>query len=71
MKALLSEYNIPTVPILEGDYKLPASCDELLTYADGISRLDGEIREGVVLRTYDGVNSFKAVSNEFLIKFKE
>lgn len=71
MKALLSEYNIPTVPILEGNYKLPATCDELLKYADGISQLDGEIREGVVLRTYDGVNSFKAVSNEFLIKFKE
>lgn len=71
MKALLSEYNIPTVPILEGNYRLPATCDELLKYADGVSQLDSEIREGVVLRTYDGVNSFKAVSNEFLIKFKE
>ena len=71
MKAILSEYNIPCVPILETSYKLPQTCDELLKYADGISQLDGEIREGIVLRTYDGVNSFKAVSNEFLIKFKE
>ena len=43
--------------------------DEMVTYADGESVVDkGTIREGVVLRTSDGVRSFKAVSNAYLIE---
>ena len=69
MKEMLEEYKIPTVPILDTMFLIPETCDELLTYADGKSKLDEEMREGRVLRTYDGVNSFKAVSNDFLIKY--
>ena len=71
MTDILKEYKIPSVPVLETNFKIPATCDELLTYADGKSQIDGETREGVVLRTWDGINSFKAVSNEFLLKYKE
>ena len=39
----------------------------MVAYADGDSVIDGDYREGVVLRTYDGVNSFKAVSNTYLL----
>lgn len=71
MKTLLDKYQIPSVPILDKHYKLPQTIEEMINYADGPSTIDGELREGVVLRTYDGINSFKAVSNQFLIKFKE
>ena len=65
----LSEYNIPCVPILDEHFKLPSTIDEMISYADGQSVVDSNsIREGVVLRTYDGVNSFKAVSNKYLIE---
>ena len=63
---LTNTYNIPCVPILDEHFKLPNSIDEMVTYADGDSIIDGDYREGVVLRTADGVNSFKAVSNYYL-----
>ena len=66
MTEVLSQYNIPCVPILDEHFKLPNTIDEMVTYADGDSVVDGDYREGVVLRTYDGVNSFKAVSNYYL-----
>ena len=62
----LDRYEIPCVPILDEHFKLPATIDEMVAYADGNSTVDGDYREGVVLRTYDGVNSFKAVSNYYL-----
>lgn len=43
----------------------------MIKYADGKSKIDGEMREGVVLRTLDGVKSFKSVSNDFLIKYHQ
>ena len=62
-------YNLPHVPVL-GDIKLPATCDEVLALAEAEkSRIDGGMREGIVFRSEDGVHSFKAVSNEFLLKY--
>ena len=66
MTEILDLYNIPCVPILDEHFKLPNSIDEMVAYADGNSVIDGDYREGVVLRTADGVNSFKAVSNYYL-----
>ena len=69
MTKILKDYNIPTVPIV-GEVILPDTCDELLEYAGAVaSEIDGGMREGVVFRTFDGVSSFKAVSNEFLLKY--
>lgn len=68
MVHFLTEYNLPCVPVLD-TITLPATCEEMLAYADGVSDLDGGMREGVVLRTEDGNNSFKAVSNEYLLKY--
>ena len=45
------------------------SVDELLDIATGESVLDGGMREGLVFRSQDGIKSFKAVSNEFLLRF--
>lgn len=60
---------LKSVPIL-GDIKLPATCEEVLALAESEkSKIDGGMREGIVFRSEDGVNSFKAVSNEFLLKY--
>ena len=69
MKAFLDMYNIPSVPIVDRHFKIPETCDELLQIASGKSACDGGMREGLVFRSYDGKRSFKAVSNEFLLKY--
>lgn len=66
----LYKYNIPTVPII-GAFIIPATCDELLEMATGKSAIDGGMREGLVFRSKDGARSFKAVSNEFLLKYHQ
>ena len=68
MTDTLTPYGVPCVPILDENFRIPATMEEMIAYADGNSVLDGDYREGVVLRTEDGVNSFKAVSNTYLIK---
>lgn len=68
-KNTMSRYGIHWVPILDEAFILPDTLDEMLTYATGESILDGGMREGVVLRSQDGKMSFKAVSNEYLLKY--
>lgn len=70
MKDLLEKkYGIPCVPVINEAYILPDTIDELLEYATGNSVIDGGMREGIVFRSLDGKKSFKAVSNEYLMKF--
>ena len=69
MKELLDEFKIPTVAIVDEHFKIPATCDELLAMAGGVSAIDGGMREGLVFRSYDGARSFKAVDNNFLLKY--
>ena len=70
MRVILEEdYAIPCVPIVDVLEKLPSTVEEVLDYATGISVLDGKPREGIVFRTVDGKKSFKAVSNEYLLKY--
>lgn len=71
MKAYLEKYDIPCVPIVDTSFIIPATCDELLQIATGKSAIDGGMREGLVFRTEDGIRSFKAVSNEFLLKYHQ
>jgi RNA ligase (TIGR02306 family) len=70
-KAILAEYGIPWVPIVHEHFVLPDTVDELLDEATGISVVDGGMREGLVFRSQDGTKSFKAVSNEFLLRFHQ
>ena len=61
---------IPCVPIVDSNYMLPDTIDEILEYAGSeSSQIDGGMREGVVFRAKDGSDSFKAVSNEYLLKY--
>ena len=70
MTDFLKPYNLPCVPILSEDYVLPDTIDELRRYVNSKpSKIDGKIKEGIVFRSYDGVQSFKCVSPEFLLKF--
>lgn len=71
MKALMDNYLVPTVPIVSDCLTLPDSCDKILLLAGGPSAIDGSMREGLVFRSFDGVKSFKAVDNNFLIKYHQ
>lgn len=71
MVELMDIYNIPCVPIIDEHFILPDSIEELLTIADGKSQIDGKMREGLVFRSYNGEKSFKAVSNEFLLRYHQ
>ena len=69
MKEVMDCYAVPTVPIVDTDFVIPDTCDELLEMAGGESQIDGGMREGLVFRSLDGTDSFKAVSNKFLLKY--
>lgn len=71
MSKELLKYGIPSVPIVDEHFILPDTVDELLDYATGESVIDGGMREGIVFRYKDGSKSFKAVSNEFLLKYHQ
>lgn len=58
------------VPIVNQFYKLPNTVDEVISYAHGKSELCDTLREGLVIRSYDGKISFKAVDPEYLLKHK-
>ncbi len=55
-----------TDPSQRGD---PLTFDSVLSLADGVSALNADtMREGVVFKAVDGSTSFKAISNEWLLK---
>lgn len=78
MKNLLENgFNVPCVPVVESSFSFnqldqrngETRLDKLLSLAEGESKIDGLPREGFVLRSVDGIKSFKAVSNSFLLRF--
>lgn len=69
MSSILWKKGVPCVPILDANFILPDTVEELLNIATGYSAVDNKPREGIVFRSPDGTKSFKAVSNEFLAKY--
>jgi len=70
-KKLLASWDtpIPWVPILDENFVLPDTVDELLKIATDKSTINPNVlREGIVFRGKDGKESFKAVSPEYLMK---
>lgn len=75
------EFGLKTVPIVSpvNGYYLPKTVDEILEYSNAPSQLNVNIpREGIVVRPYDEIEhvkygriSFKVISNDFLLKYKE
>jgi len=76
VELIVNDFKLQTVPILDWNYILPSSVDEILAYAEGKSALNPDTeREGVVFVRHvlknQGRLSFKAISNAFLLKNKE
>ena len=72
MKCRLEPMGIPCVPVLKTDINFLhqySTLEDLILDSDGDSIIDGKPREGIVYRTKDGSKSFKAVSNEYLLKY--
>jgi RNA ligase (TIGR02306 family) len=68
---LISSMGLKTIPILDREFTLPDTIDELLKYADSKSVLNSNFdREGVVIRSVDRKISFKVISNKFLLNEK-
>lgn len=62
-------HNLISVPIIDTEYVLPKSMEEMKLEADGYSELNPKVkREGFVYRSADGQQSFKNVSREYLLK---
>lgn len=74
---MMLDMNLETVPIINDNFKLPKTYEELISYANGRSILYDTAREGIVLiaKNYShsdhGRLSFKVISNKFLIKHGE
>ena len=67
---VIGDMGMKFVPIL-GVMRLPKTVPEMLELAHGPSALGNTIREGLVCRSMDGKQSFKAVDPLFLIKYGE
>jgi RNA ligase (TIGR02306 family) len=71
MIKFVNNLNLKTVPIINDNFILNHSCDELLSLANAKSKLSPNcIQEGMVLRLYYNNDkiSFKVISNDYLIK---
>ena len=67
-KFVETNYGMKWVPII-GEVKMPDTMEELKALADGPSVVNPDVmREGYVYRSLDGQDSFKNVSNKYLIK---
>lgn len=68
---LCEKYDLPHVPIIDNNYVLPDTIEELQTYVESASSaIDGLDKEGIVF--YDkatGTQYFKFVSPNFLMKY--
>lgn len=67
---IAEKLGLKTVPILDNDFKLPETIDELLEFASGTSNIGLTDREGIVLVANNSEEriSFKVISNKFLLK---
>lgn len=68
---LAHELGLKHVPVLVWNQDTPMNLDSVLTIADGVSALNGDtMREGLVFKALDGSFSFKAISNDWLLRFE-
>lgn len=70
-KNICQQHGLKFVPIVDTNYVLPDTVNEVLDYAHGQSQLYDTLREGIVFRSKDGKQSFKAVDPLFLLKHDE
>jgi len=72
MRYFIKELSMKTVPIIEDDFILNHTMDEILELSNTPSPLNHlRPQEGIVYRLYDSTEkvTFKAISNEYLLKY--
>ena len=69
MEAVLTPMGVPCVPVIDSNYKLPDTIEELRDWVHGESTVCNRLKEGIVFRKPDGSTSFKCVDPEYLIKY--
>jgi hypothetical protein len=70
MHQLMQAYGIKTVPLLDGEFRLLDTVEDMMQYSQGPSRLHmPTLREGVVIRSNQPESnlSFKVVDREYLL----
>jgi len=70
-KKLCSHLELKFVPIVKEEYILPDTMEEIVNFSNGQSMIGDNLREGLVIRSQDGKQSFKVVSPQFLLKYDE
>lgn len=71
-KEIMSVYGIPWVPIIDDNFILPDTLDELRAFVDSQpSIINKKMKEGIVFRSQDGTKSFKCVSPNYLLKYHQ
>lgn len=69
MAEFCKQNGLTHVPIINTEYTLPKTMEEMKLEADGYSEINPKVkREGFVYRSVDGQQSFKNVSREYLLK---
>lgn len=69
MAKFCDQNGLKHVPIIDTEYVLPKTMEEMKLEADGYSEINPKVkREGFVYRSIDGQQSFKNVSREYLLK---
>jgi len=68
---LLKDQNVKFVPIIDNNFKLKSTVNEMVKYSNGQSQLANTLREGIICRNYEKNVSFKVVSPDFLLKHGE
>jgi RNA ligase (TIGR02306 family) len=69
-RQLVESLGLKHVPILDDMYVLNDDVEQLLTLAEGKSRMFDTEREGIVFKQNDGGMTFKAISNKYLLNEK-
>ncbi len=70
-EGVCNRFKMEMVPVLEKNFTLPNSIEDLISFADAKSELNPNFdREGVVIRSLDRTISFKVISNKFLLNEK-
>lgn len=71
---MMEELDLPTVPVINDNYRLENNIDDILSMSEIFSPMNGSVMsEGIVIRLKESKDlvSFKAISNEFLLKYGE
>ena len=66
-RKVVADLGLKHVPVLE-KHTTTGTVEDLIAFADGKSMLYDTLREGVVFKQVDGPMTFKAISNEYLLK---